>query len=304
MVNVESIGGNLIVQHYRPVRAERSRTEMYSAASKVFLLHLVPVVASVRWTLELAPTTASSSELTCTVHVDLHPVLGVMARLMAEGCPRTTRQRGDQRLRRGHQPQASPTRSNMTSFTEPHADPIGSNTSVAGPRLTGRPRSRRTLSVRRCVAYDDRRRSAHDRHRRRLRRTAGRSALRKAAVRVTLIDRHNCQTIQPFLYQVATAGLNVADVTFPIRGAIRRCTNCSFRRAIITSVDHDRRIVYLEDGAELSLDYLIVGGGAHTAYFDVPGAEEHALTLYSLTDARACEPRPSLRRTRRRRPGS
>ena len=85
MVNVESIGGNLIVQHYRPVRAERSRTEMYSAASKVFLLHLVPVVASVRWTLDLAPTTASSSELTCTVHVDLHPVLGVMARLMAGG---------------------------------------------------------------------------------------------------------------------------------------------------------------------------------------------------------------------------
>ncbi len=58
---------------------------MYSAASKVFLLHLVPVVASVRWTLDLAPKTASSSELTCTVHVDLHPVLGVLARLMAGG---------------------------------------------------------------------------------------------------------------------------------------------------------------------------------------------------------------------------
>ena len=58
---------------------------MYSAASKVFLLHLVPVVASVRWTLTLAPKTASSSELTCTVHVDLHPALRVMARLMAAG---------------------------------------------------------------------------------------------------------------------------------------------------------------------------------------------------------------------------
>ena len=45
-------------------------------------------------------------------------------------------------------------------------------------------------------------------------------ALRTAPVRVTLIDRHNYQTFQPFLYQVATAGLNVADVVFPIRGAI------------------------------------------------------------------------------------
>ncbi len=85
MVNVESIGGNLIVQHYRPVRADRARTELYSVASTVFLLHLVPVAAAVRWTLALAPKTASSSELTCTVDVELRPVLGVLARLMAGG---------------------------------------------------------------------------------------------------------------------------------------------------------------------------------------------------------------------------
>ena len=66
-------------------------------------------------------------------------------------------------------------------------------------------------------------------------------SLRKAPVRVTLIDRHNYQTFQPLLYQVATAGLNVADVAFPIRGVIRRYKNCSFRRAVVTSVDHDRR---------------------------------------------------------------
>ena len=110
-------------------------------------------------------------------------------------------------------------------------------------------------------------------------------ALRTAPVRVTLIDRHNYQTFQPFLYQVATAGLNVADVAFPIRGAIRRYKNCSFRRAVVASVDHDRRIVYLEDGEGLPYDYLIVGGGARAAYFDVPGAEEHAFALYSLADA-------------------
>ena len=35
----------------------------------------------------------------------------------------------------------------------------------------------------------------------------------------------------------------------------------------------------------LAYDYLIVGGGARAAYFDVPGAEEHAFALYSLADA-------------------
>ena len=81
MINVESIGGNLIVQHYRCVRAGRSSVEMYSPASRVYLFHLVPVAAGVRWTLDVTPTTTGSSELACTVQVDLPPVLGVLARL-------------------------------------------------------------------------------------------------------------------------------------------------------------------------------------------------------------------------------
>jgi hypothetical protein len=85
MVNVESIGGNLIIQHYRALRAERSQVEMYSAASTVYLLHLAPVTASVRWVLTMTPNTPSSSELTCTVQVDLHPVLRAMGSLMALG---------------------------------------------------------------------------------------------------------------------------------------------------------------------------------------------------------------------------
>jgi hypothetical protein len=35
MINAESIGGNLMVQHFRPVRADRASVEMYSLASPV-----------------------------------------------------------------------------------------------------------------------------------------------------------------------------------------------------------------------------------------------------------------------------
>ena len=56
MINVESIGGNLIVQHYRAVHADRGSVEMYSQASRVYLFHVVPVPAGVRWTLQIAPT--------------------------------------------------------------------------------------------------------------------------------------------------------------------------------------------------------------------------------------------------------
>jgi len=81
MINVESIGGNLIVQHYRPVRADRSSVDMYSPANRVYLFHLVPVSAGVRWALELTPKSATASDFACTVQVHLSSVLGVLARL-------------------------------------------------------------------------------------------------------------------------------------------------------------------------------------------------------------------------------
>ena len=85
MVNVESIGGNLIVQHYRWVRASPASVEMYSAASRVYLFHLVPVTARVRWTLEAKPRTANTSNFACSVEVDLPPLLALLGRLSLLG---------------------------------------------------------------------------------------------------------------------------------------------------------------------------------------------------------------------------
>jgi hypothetical protein len=85
MVNVESIGGSLIVQHYRCVRAGRSSVEMYSPSSRVYLFHLVPVAAGVRWRLEVKPLVATTSDFACTVEVDLPPVLALLGRLSLLG---------------------------------------------------------------------------------------------------------------------------------------------------------------------------------------------------------------------------
>ena len=107
MVNVESIGGNLIVQHYRRVRADRSSVEMYSPASRVYLFHLVPVAAGVRWTLEVTPKAATASDFACTVQVDLPPVLARAGPAQPpRPLPRTPRRRGSPGLRRGHHPEA------------------------------------------------------------------------------------------------------------------------------------------------------------------------------------------------------
>jgi flavin-dependent dehydrogenase len=55
-------------------------------------------------------------------------------------------------------------------------------------------------------------------------------ALKRAPVRVTLIDRSNHHLFQPLLYQVATAGLSPAEIATPIRSAVRKQQNASTHR--------------------------------------------------------------------------
>ncbi len=107
--------------------------------------------------------------------------------------------------------------------------------------------------------------------------------LRKASVDVTIVDRHNFQTFQPLLYQVATASLNPSDIAFPVRGVLRRYRNAAFRLATVTGIEDGA--VRLDDGGRLAYDHLIVTAGARAAFFGVPGADEHAFPLYALADA-------------------
>jgi NADH dehydrogenase len=110
--------------------------------------------------------------------------------------------------------------------------------------------------------------------------------LRGQPVEVTIVDHHNFHTFQPLLYQVATAGLDPADVAYPVRTIFGREPNVSFRHGRAVSVDLEARTVALADGGALGYDWLVVATGATTGYFAVPGASSHALPLYTLADAR------------------
>jgi NADH dehydrogenase len=118
---------------------------------------------------------------------------------------------------------------------------------------------------------------------------AGLAAARRLAgapVEVEVVDQHNFHTFQPLLYQVATAGLDPADVAYPIRTILRRAPNTRFIHGRVSGFDLAARSVRLEDGRSLSYDYLIVASGATAAVFGVPGVADHALFLYTLDDAR------------------
>lgn len=118
---------------------------------------------------------------------------------------------------------------------------------------------------------------------------AGLAATRELAntnVRVTIVDQHNYHTFLPLLYQVATAGLEPADVAYPVRTIFGHARNVTFRHGRVRSIDHDRRVVVLDDRSEITFDHLVLATGATAAYFAIPGASQFAMPLYSLADAR------------------
>jgi NADH dehydrogenase len=104
-------------------------------------------------------------------------------------------------------------------------------------------------------------------------------------VDVTVVDRNNFHTFQPLLYQVATAGLNAADVAHVVRGLFHDQGNVRFRQGTVTGVDWVARSVLLEGHAPLPFDHLVLAAGATVHHFGTPGAAEHGFALYTLADA-------------------
>jgi NADH dehydrogenase len=109
-------------------------------------------------------------------------------------------------------------------------------------------------------------------------------ALRRAPVRITIVDRSNHHLFQPLLYQVATAALSPADIASPIRRIFRHQKNVDVILAEATAIDVRGKRVILADG-ELPYDSLVVATGATHAYFGHDDWAEFAPGLKSLQDA-------------------
>lgn len=123
---------------------------------------------------------------------------------------------------------------------------------------------------------------------------AGLNAAKKLAksedVLVFIIDRQNHHLFQPLLYQVATAGLNVADIAIPIRSQFSSSSNVLVHLGKVQSVSLDDKTVRIQevDGdryADFGFDYLILACGAQHSYFGHPEWEEYAPGLKTLEQA-------------------
>lgn len=109
-------------------------------------------------------------------------------------------------------------------------------------------------------------------------------SLAKAEVDITIIDSRNYHLFQPLLYQVATAGLSIDDIAYPIRALFRKEQNVNFRMADVTSVDFETKCVITSTG-RICYDYLIVATGGTTNFFGIESIAQNSLGLKTLDEA-------------------
>jgi len=113
---------------------------------------------------------------------------------------------------------------------------------------------------------------------------AAAQSLKRANVRITLVDRRNHHLFQPLLYQVATAALAPADIAEPIRAILSKQKNAKVVLGEASSVEPDAKRIRVAE-QWLDYDWLILAAGARHAYFGNPEWEEHAPGLKTIGDA-------------------
>ncbi|RKS26862.1 NADH dehydrogenase [Flavobacterium endophyticum] len=101
---------------------------------------------------------------------------------------------------------------------------------------------------------------------------------------VYLIDRNNYHQFQPLMYQVATARLEPASISFPLRKVFQRSKNVKIRIADVLSVETENKCLKTSIG-DFSYDYLVLAYGCKTNYFGNKNLENCAFPMKSVPEA-------------------
>ncbi len=115
-------------------------------------------------------------------------------------------------------------------------------------------------------------------------------ALKRAPVRITLIDRTNHHLFQPLLYQVATGILSEGQIAPAIRDVFRNYPSLRVILGEVDDIDVEARRVHLDEfGKQISVGYdsLIVAGGATSSYFGHDEFRANSCSMKTLDDALA-----------------
>ena len=106
----------------------------------------------------------------------------------------------------------------------------------------------------------------------------------KAGFEVILVDKFNYHQFQPLFYQVATAGLDASNISFPLRKVFQKSKNVKIRLAELKEVVPAANKI-ITDIEEITYDVLVLATGADTNFFGNAQLAEYAFPMKSTVEA-------------------
>src|SRR5215204_1538580 len=101
---------------------------------------------------------------------------------------------------------------------------------------------------------------------------------------VLLVDKFNYHQFQPLFYQVATAGLDPSNISFPLRKAFHGSKNVRIRVEELKKVVADQKKIITET-EEIPYDVLVLAMGADTNFFGNQNMASNAFPMKSTVEA-------------------
>lgn len=109
--------------------------------------------------------------------------------------------------------------------------------------------------------------------------------LRKCSrYQVVLIDQNNYHLFKPLLYQVASAGLDPSDVSFPFRRVFRAKKNIFFRMGRMVAVHPEQNRLETSSGS-IQYDYLVIATGCVPNFFGIKDIEKFSWPMADVRDS-------------------
>ena len=110
------------------------------------------------------------------------------------------------------------------------------------------------------------------------------TALMKADLNVILVDKQNHHQFQPLLYQIASARLEPASISFPFRKIFQKYNNIDFRMADVLKILPTTKKILTSSG-QITYDHLVIATGWKTNYFGNEQMSQHAFSLKTTQEA-------------------
>ncbi len=109
--------------------------------------------------------------------------------------------------------------------------------------------------------------------------------LRKADLKVLLVDKQNHHQFQPLFYQVASGRLEPSSISFPFRKIFQKNKNIDFRMTDIRRIIPEENKLVTSYDRTITYDHLVIATGCKTNFFGNEEIKNNSFSMKTTQDS-------------------